>query len=88
VYQGVKLALKKHITQLDIMGDSKNTIRYFFIGSKRKEIKLKSLAERIQLSLSNIAVQYFHILRENKKEAYEMDKRAISLAPGFLGVCG
>jgi ribonuclease HI len=88
VYQGVQLALQKHITQLNIVGDSKNTIRYFVTGSNPKEIKLKSLVERIQLSLSNISVQYFHILRENKKEADEMDKRAIGLAPGSLGVCG
>jgi ribonuclease HI len=88
VYQGVQLALQKHPTKLNIVGDSKNTIRYFVIGSNPKEIKLKSLIERTRLSLSYIFVQFFHILRENNKEADEMANKAIGLAPGSLGVCG
>jgi ribonuclease HI len=88
VYQGVKLTLQKQIKQLNIVGDSKNTIRYFVTRSNPKEIKLKILVERIRLSLSNISVQYFHILRGNNKEADKMVNRAIGLAPGSLGVCG
>jgi hypothetical protein len=72
--------------QLNIVGDSKNTIIYFITDSNPKEIKLKSFLERIQLSLSNILVQYFHILRGNNKEGDEMVNRAIGLASGSLGV--
>jgi ribonuclease HI len=33
IYQGIQLAKQKHISHLNIVGDSKNTIRYFVIGS-------------------------------------------------------
>jgi len=47
VYQGVQLALQKQLTQLNIVGDYKNTIQYFVTSSNPKEVKLKSLIGRI-----------------------------------------
>ena len=88
VYQGVKLSLQKHPMNLNIVGDSKNTIRYFVIGSNLMDIKLKSLIERTRLSLSYIFVQFFHILRENNKEVDEMANKTIGLALDSLGVFG
>jgi hypothetical protein len=73
---------------MNIVGDSKNTIRYFVIRTDPKEASLKSLIERIRLSLTNLSVQFFHILRENNKEGDEMANRAIGLAPGSLGFVG
>jgi ribonuclease HI len=88
VFQGIQLAKQRQISQLNIVGDSKNTIRYFVTGSTPKDVGLKALIERIWISLSNLSVQFFHILRENNKEVDEMANRAIGLAPGSLGVCG
>jgi len=82
------LEKQKQITWMNIVGDSKNTIHYFVIGYDPKDVNINILIERIHISLSNLSVLFFHILRENNKEAHEMDNRAIRLAPGSLGVYG
>jgi hypothetical protein len=41
---------------MNIVGDSKNTIRYFVVGTDPKEASLKILIERIWLSLTNLSI--------------------------------
>jgi hypothetical protein len=82
------IAQQRHVSYLNIVGDSKNTIIYFVTRSTPKDGGLKVLFERIQNSLSNLSIQFFHILRENNKKDDEMANIAIGLAPGSLWVSG
>jgi hypothetical protein len=82
------IAKQRHVSHLNIVGDSKNTIRYFVTRSTPKDVGLKVLIERIWISLSNLSIHFFHILRENNKESDEIANRAIGLAPSSLGVSG
>jgi hypothetical protein len=47
VYQGLLLMQEDQINQISIVGDSKNTIRYFVKGSSPKDAKIKRIIERI-----------------------------------------
>ena len=76
------------INQISIVGDSKNTIRYFVKGSAPKDAKIKRIIERIRLLLASTSTDVFHILRENNREADKMANRAIGMAPGSLQVQG
>jgi ribonuclease HI len=43
VYQGVQLEKQRQIYELNIVGDSKNTIRYFVLGSSSKDTRIEKL---------------------------------------------
>jgi hypothetical protein len=88
VYQGVQLAKKRKITYLNIMGDSKNIIRYFVYGSSPKDPRLNVLIECTCISLSNIFVQFFHLFRKDNTVVDEIANKAIGLSPVSLGVIG
>jgi hypothetical protein len=68
------------------VGDSKNTIRYFVTRSSPKYVGLKVLVERIDTSLINLNVQFFHLYFQNNIDEDAMVNRAIGLALGLLGV--
>jgi hypothetical protein len=70
------------------VGDSKNTIRYFVLGSAPKDAKLQRIIERTKLLLTTSQAQFFHILRENNREVDGMENREIGMAPGSLRVQG
>jgi hypothetical protein len=61
VYQGVQLAKQNQIIELNSVGDSKNTIRYFVLISSPKDTGLKNLFERIRKSFLGIKVHFYHI---------------------------
>jgi ribonuclease HI len=67
VYQGLLLTQEHHINHITIVGDSKNTIRYFVLGYAPKDAKLKRIIERTKLLLTATQAQFFHILRENNQ---------------------
>jgi hypothetical protein len=73
---------------LNIVGDSKNTIRYCVAGSEMKDLGLKSLIGRIRIILNLFSFHFFHVLRENNLQANEMDNKAIGLAPLSLWING
>lgn len=88
VYQGTQIVKQRHISQLNIVCDSKNTIRYFVTGSDPRDLSLKVLINRIRLNLSSLFVQFFHILQENNTPANEMANKAIEPTPGSLWISG
>jgi hypothetical protein len=73
---------------LNIVGDSKNTIRYFVSGSIPRYDSLKVLIECSKLTLSSYLVQFYHIIRENNKETNEMANCVIDKDPGSLWISG
>jgi len=84
----VQLEKKRKIIHLNIVGDSKKTIRYFVSGYFPKDVGLKALVEHIKIYLETLIVQFFHVLRKNNTKLDEMANRAIGLSPGLLGVGG
>jgi hypothetical protein len=88
VFQGIQIVKQPQSPQLNIVGDSKNTIRYFVTGSDRKDLGLKVLIGHIRINFSSLSTQFFHVLRENNTLVNEMDNKAIGLAPGSLWING
>jgi len=62
MYIGIQLAKKRKINALDIVGDSKNTIRYFIKASYLKDTSLKNLVDLIIKTSYGLQEHFFHIL--------------------------
>jgi ribonuclease HI len=61
--QGIYVSKKQQVHQLNILIDSKNTIKYFIQGSSMKDAHIGSIARRIWLFLNSIPyVSIFQIL--------------------------
>jgi ribonuclease HI len=88
IYQELQLEKKRQISNLNIVGDSKNTTRYFVFGSSSKDIGLKILVEHIKIFLLNLKVQFFHVYHDHNSEVDAMENRVIGLAPGLMWVDG
>jgi hypothetical protein len=73
---------------MNIVGDSKNIIRYFVSGLVPKDDGLKALIECTRITLSSCSVKFFHILRENNKATNEMANHAIGKALDSLWING
>jgi ribonuclease HI len=88
MYMGIQLAKKRKITELNIVGDSKNTIRYFIKASSPKETSLENLVDRIRKYLQGLQAHFFHILHHHNTVVDSLANKAIGLAPGHMGVNG
>jgi ribonuclease HI len=84
LYQGVLLVQEHQLNQITIVGDSKNIIRHFVLGTIPKNTKLQRIVDRIKLLLSPIHVNFIHVLRGNNEAADNMANQAIGLAPGHM----
>jgi ribonuclease HI len=85
---GIQLAKKRSISELNIVGDSKNTICYFIKTPPPKETSLDNLVEHIKHSLQGIQSHFFHILCHHNSVADSLANKAIGIAPGHIGVNG
>lgn len=88
LYIGVQLAKKKQINALNIVGYSKNTIRYFIKASSPKDTSLKNLVDRIGTSVQGFQAQFYHIFRHNNIAVDTLANKAIGLASGHMEVNG
>jgi len=68
---------QRQISSFNIAGNSKNTIRYLVSGSSPKDIHLKIIMDHIHLSLWNLKVQFYHVLRQHNFEDDKMANKAI-----------
>jgi hypothetical protein len=87
-FLGIQLENQRQIFGLNILGDSKNIIHYFFTASSSKDIGLKILVDRIRISLCNYKAQFFHIYRHHNEVVDSMENKVIGLAHGLMGVEG
>jgi hypothetical protein len=88
MYMGIQMEKKKNIIELNIVGDSKNTIRYFIKASSPKGTSLDNLVDRIRKSLRGLQAKKFHILCDHNTIMDSLANKAIRLAPGHMGVNG
>jgi hypothetical protein len=71
---------------LNVVGDSKNTIRYFVTKYSPKDVGLKIQVECIRISFLNLNVQLYHVYRQINIEADAMENKPIGLTPSLLGI--
>jgi hypothetical protein len=88
MYQGVQLVKQRQISNLNIIGDSKNIIRIFIRNSTPKDIRLKKIVDHIRLTLKNIQVNYYHVVRKHNIVADEMANLAIGKGQGRMRANG
>jgi hypothetical protein len=66
----------------------KKLIRIFIRNSTPKDTRLKKIVDHIRLSLRNLQVNFFHVVRQYNTAADEMANLAIGKAQGFMWVGG
>jgi len=88
ILMGIQLAKKISISNLNIVGDSKNIICYFIKTPLPKETSLDNLVECIKHSLQGIQPHFFHILCHHNTVANSLAKKENGIAPSHIGVDG
>jgi ribonuclease HI len=86
--KGIQLAQTQQIRELNALGDSKNIIRMMVHGSNPRDLSLKQIMDRIRVESRDIKITFYHIMRENNKEADKMANAAIGKTLGSLSVEG
>ena len=88
IYQGVLLVQAQILNRITIVGDSKNIIRHFSMGTTPKNTKLQKIIYRTKSLMSPIQANFLHILRGNNRVTNKMENLAISMVPGHMKVQG
>ena len=88
IYQGVLLVQAQILNRITIVGDSKNIIRHFSMGTTPKNTKLQRIIDRKKSLMSPIQENFLHILRGNNREAEKMENQVIGMVPGHMKVQG
>jgi ribonuclease HI len=88
MYQGVLLAQEQKLSNIIVIGDSKNIIRHFVKGTGPKNSKLKRIIERIRAIMSSFHSSFYHVPRANNTKADEQQNLAIGKAPGHMEMLG
>lgn len=83
LYQGLKLLLSLEIKEAIILGDSQVIIKLMVTNTAPRDLRLARQIQRIR-SLGKLFqnLKYFHVLRENNKEADREANKATLLSAG------
>jgi hypothetical protein len=73
MYQGMLLVQEYHLNCITIVGESKNVIRHFAMGTTQKNTKLQRIISRTKLLMSPIQSNFLHVLRENNEATDNME---------------
>jgi hypothetical protein len=71
---------------MNVLGDSKNIIRMMVHRSNPRDLSLKQITDRIRVDSRDIKITFYHIMRENNKEADKMANATIGKMLGSLSV--
>jgi ribonuclease HI len=83
--QGLKILQKARIKEAKIIGDSQTLIKMLVENSNPKDLRLARLMVRIKKSASSFQkISFFHVLRNNNKEADAETNRVALLPVGTL----
>jgi hypothetical protein len=88
IYQGVLLVHAQQMNHITIVGDSKNIIQHFFVGTTPKNTKLQRIINKTKSLMSPIQAKFLHILHGNNREADKMENHTIDMVPGHMKVQG
>jgi len=85
LYQGLKLLLKLEIKEANIFGDSEVIIKLMVTNSTPRHLRLARLIQRIR-SVAKLFqnLKYFHVLRDNNKEADLEANKVAHLSVGAM----
>ena len=85
---GLELAKQLKITQIIVMGYSKQVIHKMIIGYNKGAVKIQTVYERIRKAPASVQTIYFHILRCNNIKADKLENKGAKLEVGFSEVSG
>jgi ribonuclease HI/exonuclease III len=85
LFQGLKQVKDLGIKEVNVIGDSQSIIKVIVDNSAPKDFRLARLATRIKsLTKSFQSINFFHVLRENNKDADAEANKAALLSAGTL----
>ena len=89
LWQGLQIAKNQGITELTILGDSRIIIQAMTKNSILNQMHLKRLIHKIKvLALAFSKIKFFHVLRENNKDADQAANLGSSLSPREIKING
>lgn len=85
LYQGLKLLLRLEIKEAIIFGDSQVIIKIMVTNTTPRDLRLARLIHRIR-NLGKLFqnLKYFHVLRDNNKEADIEANKVVLLSVGAM----
>ena len=85
LFQGLKQVKELGIKEVNVIGDSQSIIKAIVDNSPPKDLRLARLVSRIKSLIKSFqSINFFHVWRENNKDADTKANKAALLSAGSL----